>query len=77
MNTPHVPENQYFIPARFRRTSVRVTGLGPRIVCELLAEAGADLDLVEQYARLDEFPAELLIAIGADRWPPDLFEVTK
>jgi len=77
MSIPAPPKNQRLISPRFRNAAERVHALGPRCVAELLAEVGADLDLVEQYARLDEFPAELLIAIGADRWPPDLFEVTK
>ena len=61
---------------RFRRAVERVHGLGPRVVGELLADAGVDPDLIERYADLDRFPPAVLNAIGADRWPPSIFMVS-
>ncbi len=60
---------------RFRRAVERVHRLGPRVVGELLTDAGASLDRVERFASLDRFPPMVLNAIGADRWPPALFLV--
>ena len=60
---------------RFRRAVERVHRLGPRVVCELLTEAGASLDRVERFASLDRYPSTFLSEIGADRWPPAVFLV--
>ncbi len=60
---------------RFRRAVERVHRLGPRVVGELLLEAGADLHRVEKFAGLDRFPREFLTGIGADRWPVAIFAV--
>ncbi len=60
---------------RFRRAVERVHRLGPRVVGELLTEAGVALDRVERFAALDRFPSSFLSKIGADRWPPDVFLV--
>ncbi len=61
---------------RFRRAVERVHRLGPRVVGELLIEAGASLDRVERFADLDRFPPDVLNAIGADRWPVTIFAVS-
>lgn len=60
---------------RFRRAVERVHRLGPRVVGELLSEAGVALDRVERFASLDRFPSTFLSEIGADRWPPANFLV--
>ena len=61
---------------RFRRAVERVHGLPPRVIGELLTDAGVDLDLIERYADLDRFPPAVLNAIGADLWPPTIFRVS-
>ena len=73
MDTPHVPENQYFISAKFRRAAARVHRIGPRAVTELLAEAGVPIALIEKYAALDEYPRAFLEAAGAINFPPTVF----
>ncbi len=60
---------------RFRRAVERVHRLGPRVVGELLTDAGADLHRIERFASLDRFPTTFLSEIGADRWPPAVFLV--
>ena len=60
---------------RFRLAVERVHRLGPRVVGELLTDAGASLDRVERFASLDRFPSTFLNEIGADRWPPAVFLV--
>ncbi len=62
---------------RFRRAVERVHRLGPRVVGELLTEAGADLHRIERFAALDRFPSTFLNEIGADRWPPSVFLVAR
>ena len=62
---------------RFRRAVERVHGLGPRVIGELLTEAGVSLDRVERFADLGRFPPTVLNAVGADRWPPVLFLVAE
>ncbi len=62
---------------RFRRAVERVHGLPPRVIGELLTDAGVDLDLIERYADLDRFPPAVLNAIDADRWPPAVFLVAE
>ncbi len=61
---------------RFHRAVERVYDLGPRVVGELLIEAGADLHRIERFAGLDRFPREFLRGIGADTWPVSIFAVT-
>ena len=60
---------------RFRRAVERVHRLGPRVVGELLIEAGVALERVEIYAALDRYPAGFMHDIGADTWPPSIFAV--
>ena len=62
---------------RYRRAVERLHNLGPRVLAEILIEIGADLTEIERFARLDRLPAELLEAVGAGRWPPQVFEVAK
>lgn len=69
---PQVPHKN----PRFRRAVERVHRLGPRVVGELLLEAGADLHRVEKFAGLDRFPREFLTGIGADAWAPSIFAVS-
>ena len=60
---------------RYHRAVERAHGLGPRIVAELLAEAGVPLATVERYAALDRFPASALNYLGATTFPPMIFGV--
>ena len=52
---------------RLARAAERLHALPPRVLAELLAEIGAPLSTVERYAALD---ADLIRAVGADRFPP-------
>ncbi len=61
---------------RFARAVERIRRLPPRVIGELLTDAGANLDVIERYAALDRFPPEFLHAIGADLWPPTIFRVS-
>jgi hypothetical protein len=61
---------------RYRRAVERVHRLGPRVIGELLTEAGVSLDRVELYAALDRYPPGFLRQIGADRWPASIFMVS-
>ncbi len=61
---------------RFRGTVERIHALGPRVLGELLLEAGADLAQVERFADLDRFPPTFLNAIGVNAWPVSIFLVS-
>ena len=63
------------VGARFRRACERVHRLGPRVVGELLTEAGVALERVEIYAAMDRYPAGFMRDIGADTWAPSVFAV--
>ena len=66
---------------RFERHVVRVHSLGPRPLAELLAEIATATGQssfiahrLEEYARLDP---ELVRALGADRFPPNVLGVVR
>ena len=74
------PVNGPLFDARFRRHVDHLCRLGPRPVAECLlqlAGTGDDartalIGLLEQYQRLD---ADVVAALGGDRWPETTFPV--
>ena len=60
---------------RYRRAAERVHALGPRVVGELLTDAGVPLARVEVFAALDRFHPALLDSINISGWAPSLFAV--
>ncbi len=61
---------------RYRRAAERVHALGPRVVGELLADAGVPLGRVEVFAALDRVHPVLLDNIKISGWAPSLFAVS-
>ena len=73
MSNKQNPENQRLTSPRYRRAAERLHNLGPRVLGELLIEIGVDLPEIEYFARIDRLPPELLEAVGAGRWPVQIF----
>jgi hypothetical protein len=59
---------------RFRRLVAHIHDLGPRATGELLLEIGRAYGIEDDIARgleiYGEIDPELVVALGADRWPP-------
>ena len=75
-----LPLNGPLFDARFRRHVTHLCNLGTRSVGEVLLQIVGTSDdartalvvLLEQYQRLD---ADVVAALGGDRWPTAIFEV--